>query len=231
VIYLAFYKINQATQKGSVVHTGFGIIILLLIFVLQITGQDIYPADSLLSSSKVFVLRKIGILPIAGWQRLSYNSDALNCQYYPSCSNYAAHAIAEKGLILGSFMAADRIMRCNPSALENHLKAGRGLTVDKKYLIDPIHLEALRESTKSPALAVLFSALVPGTGRAYAGRTHDAFTGFMLFAFSATFAVQTYREERPIAAPIFIGLATLIYGGEIYGAYRTAKYYQPPSQP
>lgn len=212
-------------------RTGLGIILLSLITVPHITGQDIYPADSLLSSSKVFILRKIGILPIAGWQRLSYRSDALNCQYYPSCSNYAAHAIAEKGLILGSFMATDRIMRCNPSALENHLKVGRGLTADNKYLIDHIDLEPLVETTKSPGLAALLSAVVPGTGRAYAGRTHDAFTGFMLFVFSATFAMQTYREDRPVAAPIFIGLTTLIYGGEIYGAYRTAKYYQPALQP
>ena len=28
-------------------------------------------------------------------------------------------------------------------------------------------------------------------------------------------------------APFQIGLAMILYGGEIYGAYRTAKYYQP----
>jgi hypothetical protein len=176
-------------------------------------------------------LRKIGILPIAGWQRLSYNSDALNCQFSPSCSNYAAHAIAEKGLIMGSFMASDRVMRCNPSALEFHLKYGGKMSADNKFLIDPIHLNPVVNSDKSPAKAVLLSAVIPGAGRAYAGRKHDAFTSFMLFAMSTTFAVQTYREERPFAAPIFIGLATIIYGGELYGAYRTAKYYQPLSEP
>ncbi|MHC4753368.1 MAG: membrane protein insertion efficiency factor YidD [Planctomycetota bacterium] len=65
-----------------------------------VSGQVQYPADSLLSSKEVPLLRKIGILPIAGWQRLSYNSHSLDCQYAPACSFYAAQAIGEHGLIL-----------------------------------------------------------------------------------------------------------------------------------
>jgi putative membrane protein insertion efficiency factor len=38
------------------------------------------------------------------------------CRFTPSCSEYAAQAIARYGLIDGSARAADRLMRCNASA-------------------------------------------------------------------------------------------------------------------
>jgi len=36
------------------------------------------------------------------------------CRYYPSCSEYAARAIAARGLLTGLLLAAWRILRCNP---------------------------------------------------------------------------------------------------------------------
>ena len=56
------------------------------------------------------------LYPISGWQRLSYNYNVFNCQFYPSCSNFSALSIAKHGLLKGSIISADRIIRCNPSA-------------------------------------------------------------------------------------------------------------------
>lgn len=36
------------------------------------------------------------------------------CQYQPTCSEYAAIAVAEHGVIRGVLMAAGRILRCHP---------------------------------------------------------------------------------------------------------------------
>ncbi|MGD0110378.1 MAG: membrane protein insertion efficiency factor YidD [Armatimonadota bacterium] len=36
------------------------------------------------------------------------------CRYHPSCSEYAASAIAARGLLRGSLLAAWRLLRCNP---------------------------------------------------------------------------------------------------------------------
>ena len=36
------------------------------------------------------------------------------CRYYPSCSNYAAEAIARHGARRGVSLAARRLIRCNP---------------------------------------------------------------------------------------------------------------------
>ncbi|MCS6763271.1 MAG: membrane protein insertion efficiency factor YidD [Candidatus Protistobacter heckmanni] len=37
-----------------------------------------------------------------------------NCRFYPSCSDYAAQAIAAHGPAKGSWLAARRICRCHP---------------------------------------------------------------------------------------------------------------------
>ena len=36
------------------------------------------------------------------------------CKYIPTCSQYAIDAIEKYGIIKGGFMAAFRILRCNP---------------------------------------------------------------------------------------------------------------------
>ena len=38
----------------------------------------------------------------------------MSCRYAPSCSHYAADAIAQFGVFRGSWMAAKRIGRCHP---------------------------------------------------------------------------------------------------------------------
>ena len=35
-------------------------------------------------------------------------------------------------------------------------------------------------------------------------------------------------KRQSALSPIFVGMAAIVHVGEIYGAYRTAKYYKPP---
>ncbi len=37
-----------------------------------------------------------------------------NCRFYPSCSSYAQQAIAEHGVIKGSWLAIRRLSKCHP---------------------------------------------------------------------------------------------------------------------
>ncbi|MDQ6932525.1 MAG: membrane protein insertion efficiency factor YidD [Candidatus Eremiobacteraeota bacterium] len=37
-----------------------------------------------------------------------------SCRFYPSCSQYAAQAIAKHGAWRGVLLAASRLVRCNP---------------------------------------------------------------------------------------------------------------------
>ena len=37
-----------------------------------------------------------------------------SCRYLPTCSEYAVTAVKQRGLVVGSLLAAWRILRCNP---------------------------------------------------------------------------------------------------------------------
>lgn len=39
-----------------------------------------------------------------------------SCRYVPSCSEYAAEAVARHGFLLGTALAFWRVLRCNPIA-------------------------------------------------------------------------------------------------------------------
>jgi putative component of membrane protein insertase Oxa1/YidC/SpoIIIJ protein YidD len=41
------------------------------------------------------------------------------CNFTPSCSRFSKKAINKYGVICGSLMAADRLMRCNPWAVDH----------------------------------------------------------------------------------------------------------------
>ena len=40
--------------------------------------------------------------------------DGDNCRHVPTCSAYGKHAVLKHGAFLGSILAGDRLLRCNP---------------------------------------------------------------------------------------------------------------------
>ena len=59
-------------------------------------------------------LRTLFILPIRLYQRLISPLVGDHCKYYPSCSEYAAQAIRDYGILRGLILAGWRLLRCNP---------------------------------------------------------------------------------------------------------------------
>ncbi|GAB4542226.1 MAG: hypothetical protein Fur002_12100 [Anaerolineales bacterium] len=45
---------------------------------------------------------------------VSPNLPANTCRFYPSCSHYGYQAVYKYGALKGSWMAAWRVLRCNP---------------------------------------------------------------------------------------------------------------------
>ena len=57
--------------------------------------------------------RRVIVGLIRGYQGL--RRDHLSpCRFVPSCSEYAAEAVQSRGALVGSVLAARRILRCNP---------------------------------------------------------------------------------------------------------------------
>jgi len=52
--------------------------------------------------------------PIRGYQMFLSPLLGQRCRYYPSCSTYAVEAIARRGVLRGTLLAAWRLLRCNP---------------------------------------------------------------------------------------------------------------------
>ncbi len=203
--------------------------LLLVVFFIMNLGlsQKKFPADTLLLSSTSNFLEKATIFPIATWQRLSYNSSLLNCQFYPSCSNYGSIAINQYGPFLGLAVTADRVVRCNPFALGYHYDMNGEFHSSDFRLIDPLQITNTKNNkNKSPLFAAALSIILPGTGRMYAGRFLDGFMGMWMIAISGTATYSSFQENKIIKGNFFSAITFIFYIGEIYGAYRTAKYYQ-----
>ena len=197
----------------------------ILILVTNLFAKSKYPSDSLILSEFTPFHKKISLLPIAAWQRISYNTSLFDCQFYPSCSNYCAQAINNHGIIIGGIITSDRIIRCNPFAYNYHLKLNSPFKFNDKRLIDPVKQQTV-SSKNSPLIAGLLSAIIPGLGRAYCNRTMDGMMGLWTFYLTSSSAYIAVKQNRNILGPILSVASLYIYLGEIYGAWRTAKYYQ-----
>ena len=207
----------------------------LLIYIFLITGlgyaQQNYPADTVLVSPQANIFEKSAILPIVAWQRISYKSELLACQFYPSCSNYGALAVRNYGPIIGIAITADRIVRCNPFALNYHYEMHGEFHYPDYRLVDSLEFSQTRYLTnKSPILAAGLSTILPGTGRMYAGRFLDGLMGLWMVLLPGTAAYGSLQQGQSMKGNFFTGITLIFWLGEIYGAYRTVKYYQVPKR-
>ncbi len=58
--------------------------------------------------------RGLGVVVIRAYQRWISPCLPRSCRFYPSCSEYAAQAVARHGLLRGCWLAARRLLRCHP---------------------------------------------------------------------------------------------------------------------
>jgi uncharacterized protein len=59
-------------------------------------------------------LRSVVVAPIRAYQRVFSPMLGGRCKYYPSCSEYAAQAVSQYGILRGLVLAGWRLLRCNP---------------------------------------------------------------------------------------------------------------------
>lgn len=59
-------------------------------------------------------MRSLFIALVRGYQFFISPYFPSSCRYHPTCSNYAIDAIRIHGVFKGIFLAAWRILRCNP---------------------------------------------------------------------------------------------------------------------
>lgn len=80
---------------------------------------------------------------------------------------------------------------------------------------------------KSPALAASMSAIVPGSGKVYAGQWKDGIIGFLFIASSAWQSYRGFQKNGVESAYgwIFGGISFGFYTGNIFGSYKAVRQY------
>lgn len=76
---------------------------------------------------------------------------------------------------------------------------------------------------KSPALAGLLSAIIPGSGKMYVDEWGDGITALLTTSLFAFLAYDNFRADHMTRAWIFTGLGAFFYAGNIYGSVASAQ--------
>ena len=92
-------------------------------------------------------------------------------------------------------------------------------------MIDPIHQNQTTKTNKDLILTP-FVYLIPGIGRAYAGRKLDGLMGLWTVYMTTSSAIYANRNKNKILGPVLLGFAGITYLGEVYGAWRAERYYK-----
>lgn len=176
-----------------------------LLFATGLKGQQA-PAVSLLRNEDLPLARRVLVAPIVLFQQVSYATPLLDCLFEPSCSQYMAEAVVRHGALPGVIIGADRLVRCNPWAFHYHLRDHQKPFHIDGRLLDPVPQERKPwEWKKAGALAI-----VPGLGRARAGRPRDGIVSFLMVASLSTSAYKLHLEGKQIRAG-FSGVLSLIF--------------------
>lgn len=98
---------------------------------------------------------------------------------------------------------------------------------DGEKLLDNIYHSRYESKKKSPLLAAVASALVPGLGKIYSKCYGEGFASFLSIASTAAIAADNWIKRGPQdwRSILFTSLSALLYVGNIYGSYISVGLY------
>ncbi|MBC8255971.1 MAG: membrane protein insertion efficiency factor YidD [Candidatus Marinimicrobia bacterium] len=195
-------------------------IVLVSLFISSIQAQDLN-VDSLINQNEIGIIEQSTFRLIKSWQSISYKSKKLNCQFYPSCSNYYALATNQFGILGGSIRGIDRFVRCNPGAVGYHLQNPNAEFHIDGRLVDKLESRktiSLKKATQSP---VLFSA-IPGFGRAYYGHRFDGFVSFTYVSGFSYLAYNSFKSNNDFIGVFSSIMALLFWSADIFATNQLA---------
>ncbi len=181
------------------------------------------PVDSLIFYESLSFDKSIFIKAIRKWQIHSYSNENLNCQFYPSCSNFFALSVFNNNTYWGVVKGIDRIVRCNNSAKKyfdsNTYSANYW---DDDRMVDKLSPARNPMPTKKALLATSLS-IIPGLGRFYCGRHKDGVISFFSFGLLSYITYKQYEKENNFLLYLSGSFTFTFWLSDFYGAYRTAK--------
>ncbi len=96
---------------------------------------------------------------------------------------------------------------------------------NSEIVLDDCYKSMISHNDKSMFLAGAFSAILPGSGKIYAGKPGEGISSFLLISFLAAIAAENYMKAGPknFKTIGFGSLFTIFYIGNIYGSVISIK--------
>lgn len=94
---------------------------------------------------------------------------------------------------------------------------------DEKLLINNFYDHKKDPSKKSPVLAGILSAIIPGSGKIYTEKYSDGITAFLLTGLLGYLAYTNFEHNHQSRAWIFTALGVGFYAGNVYGSVASAQ--------
>ncbi|MBD3410791.1 MAG: hypothetical protein GF419_11360 [Ignavibacteriales bacterium] len=124
-------------------------------------------------------------------------------------------AASRRALALDARLGADALPSLDEKTLALLPERDRAPFADLwRRRVDPPH--------RSPALAALLSALLPGAGKFYTGDYADGATAAMLTGLFAALAYANFDADRPTEGWLHAGAAGFFYAGAVFGSAASA---------
>lgn len=136
-----------------------------------------------------------------------------------------------------SFMINSNKYNSNGRKLLNfsYLLTDKGLPARQEFLVpfkDNEYDEVLKfydwkedPPYKNSVIAGIMSAIVPGSGKIYAGETSDGIVAFLTTAVFSFIAYDNFRANHNTRAWVWTSVAALFYAGNVYGSIASAQIY------
>lgn len=137
------------------------------------------------------------------------------------------HIIFEKGYKddWSDYLAARSYF--HESKFDSSLKISKNLPAELAGRLYSFSLEGTEQKYRSPALGGIMSAIIPGSGKIYAGRLLDGIQAFSVVAAPAYNAYYHFRKtgSGSVQAWIWTAVASWFYLSDIYGSVKSVKEY------
>jgi hypothetical protein len=141
----------------------------------------------------------------------------------PACFNHALHKDAWRIQLLSASVLKRKAD--DFEMLFNSGKSSDPVSSLIEFDLYILNVETSRRREKNGFLAGLMSAIIPGTGKLYAGKPHEVFASFLPVAYNLVQAGEGYYYKK-FDSPhfyIFGTISSVFYASNILGSVKAAK--------
>jgi len=93
------------------------------------------------------------------------------------------------------------------------------------HQIQNLYLQKIEMPYRSPGVAAVLSAIIPGAGKIYSAEYTDGVTSLLVTGMLSFLSYDNFKADHKFRGWLFGGLAAYFYAGNIYGSAAAAQIY------